>query len=111
MTDEVDARLSRLETQLSRLSDLVERLDARLDARLDTIASDTAVMARHVSFVESVYEQVKRPFFFLMGAVDRHAPGQAPERIAAPPPHASFPPRVIGDSFSNTSLPPTSRSS
>ena len=60
-------RLDRLERQIERLADAV----ARLDSRLDGIATDTTKMANHVNFVERVYASVKRPFFFLMGAVDR----------------------------------------
>jgi hypothetical protein len=67
-------RLDRLERQIERLADAVVRLDARLDG----IATDTTKMANHVNFVERVYASVKRPFFFLMGAVDRVS---APPRI------------------------------
>lgn len=94
---ENDARLARLEKQLARLAVIVEGLDARLQA----ISADTAVMARHVGFVEGIYEQVKRPFFLLCGAVDRYASLLAPATSL----------RGLSDAESNTARPSNSSSS
>lgn len=74
--DDVDKRLERIEEQLIQVTKLIgERLDLeqRLEERLEAIAADASKMASHVGFVESVYERVKRPFFFLMGAIDSRA--------------------------------------
>ncbi len=47
------------------LSEVNQKLDAVL-ARLSQIEKGTDVMVNHVSFVMSVYNAVKLPFFFLM---------------------------------------------
>lgn len=79
-SDDVDKRLGRIEEQLAQVTKLIgecmcKRLDLeeRLEERLEAIAADASTMARHVGFVEAVYARVKRPFFFLMGAIDSRA--------------------------------------
>jgi hypothetical protein len=47
------------------LAEVSKKLDAVL-ARLSQIEKGTDVMVEHVSFVMSVYNTVKLPFFFLM---------------------------------------------
>lgn len=49
----------------AELTEVNKKLDAVL-ARLSQIEQGTDVMVNHVSFVMSVYETVKLPFFFLM---------------------------------------------
>lgn len=51
----------------------IERLEQKVDrilAKLEAMEADTTRMAGHVAFVEGVYDQVKRPFHAVMGAVD-----------------------------------------
>lgn len=114
MADDTQQRLERLEEQLARLTDGMLRLEEHMGARLEGIATDAALMARHVGFVESVYERVKRPFFFLMGAVDRHAPALR-DTTAQPQAALAGPSRCAGDrtddSSSNTVSPSISSSS
>jgi putative N-acetylmannosamine-6-phosphate epimerase len=59
-----------LEKSVAELCRAQQEVVARLaviDRKLDLVAADATKMSAHVSFVESVYEQVKRPFHFLMG--------------------------------------------
>jgi len=84
MADDLDKRLERIEEQLARVTKLLDEcagrrldLEERIEERLGAIAADASKMARHVGFVESVYDRVKRPFFFLMGAIDQRCRGLA----------------------------------
>lgn len=80
----------RIEIKLEELEEKVDRMEQKLDSVLKLLNSmnkDTESMGKHVEFVEGVYEQVKRPFHFVMGAVDRMSRARLvqdePERIAA----------------------------
>jgi len=106
MVDDLDKRLERIEEQLARVTKLLDEcagrrldLEERIEERLGAIAADASKMARHVGFVESVYDRVKRPFFFLMGAIDR-ATIQSDERC-----------RGLADGDWNESAPKTTRPS
>jgi hypothetical protein len=69
-------RICDLEKSVAELCRSQQEIAARLaaiDRKLDLVAADASKMSAHVSFVESIYEQVKRPFHFLMGRADAFA--------------------------------------
>lgn len=66
-------QLDAIEMKLETLQEEVDRVDRKLDEVLGLLRrmnKDTTTMGKHVEFVESVYNQVKKPFHYLMGAVD-----------------------------------------
>lgn len=69
-------RIYDLEKSVAELARSQLEIAARLaviDRKLDLVAADASKMSAHVTFVESIYEQVKRPFHFLMGRADAFA--------------------------------------
>ena len=69
-------RIYDLEKSVAELARSQLEIAARLaviDRKLDLVAADASKMSAHVSFVESIYEQVKRPFHFIMGRADAFA--------------------------------------
>lgn len=69
----MDRALGRVEEKVEELDERMNKIEAKLDSIIEILKSmnkDTESMGKHVEFVESVYDQVKRPFHFLMGSVD-----------------------------------------
>lgn len=66
-------QLDEIEIKIETLQEEVEKLDKKVEKillLLENMNKDTSSMGKHVEFVEGVYNQVKKPFHFLMGAVD-----------------------------------------
>ncbi len=60
-------RLARIEETLAR----IEQTLAQLSGDFDGMQVATQRMDHHISFVESVYQQVRRPFHALMDMAER----------------------------------------
>jgi len=65
--ESVERRLARIEDALTR----VERTLARMNHDVENMQLTTQRMDNHISFVETVYRQVQRPFHALMNAASR----------------------------------------
>lgn len=66
-------QMDEIEIKVETLQEEVEKLEKKVDKillLLQEMNKDTSSMGKHVEFVEGVYQQVKKPFHFLMGAVD-----------------------------------------
>ena len=108
MDNGVLLRLECIETQLKQLTKILEvivreriderHLNERFEESLQAIAADASLMAKHVGFVEAVYDKVQRPFLWLMGTIDRKA-------------IVHYPRGGLKDSAPNTTRPSTSISS
>ena len=48
----------------------IEELEKKIEkiiSKIEEVSIDTKRMHDHITFVEAIYEQIKRPFHFLMG--------------------------------------------
>ena len=66
--------LERVEEKVEELDDRLGKIEDKIDLIIKTLGAmnkDTESMGKHVEFVEGVYNQVKRPFHFLMGSVEQ----------------------------------------
>ena len=66
--------MNRLEEKIEDIDARLEKMEEKIDllvSKLTEIDKDTTSMGKHVEFVEGIYQQVRRPFHFLMGAVEQ----------------------------------------
>ena len=56
---DIDKRVSRLEEKVDKIIELLGGINKNCDK-----------MSNHINFVESIYEQIKRPFHFVMDKVN-----------------------------------------
>lgn len=47
----------------------LERIEKKVDRILELLENDCKKMTDHIDFVESVYDNVKMPFYFIMDKV------------------------------------------
>ena len=66
--------LERVEEKVEEVAERMDKLEAKIESIIKTLEAmnkDTESMGKHVEFVEGVYDQVKRPFHFLMSSVEQ----------------------------------------
>ena len=77
MTDKLETdkmqMTDKLETDIDKIEDLenkFKQLDAKMDRILELLERDCKKMSDHIDFVDSIYEKVKTPFYYLMNRVN-----------------------------------------
>ena len=63
-----------LKIQVNELKQISLEINAKLDKLLqlfETQSTDSKKMSQHIDFIETVYENVKSPFNFIMNAVNK----------------------------------------
>lgn len=66
--EEIATKLDNITQKLDKIDGIEKRLQAMED-KLQFIQDSGVCMNNHISFVESVYETVKYPFFYIMNKI------------------------------------------
>jgi len=62
----IEDNIKGIDDKINALEDKIKAVDAKLDTILELLNSDCAKMRNHIDFVESVYDNVKMPFNYIM---------------------------------------------
>jgi hypothetical protein len=62
--------LDEVKQEISELKQKINDLDTKLTKIVEWIEQDGTKMSNHIDFVENVYENVKKPFHFLIDNVN-----------------------------------------
>lgn len=65
--NDIDAKLVEVELR-------VQRIEQKLDRIIELLERDCKKMVDHIDFVETVYDNVKMPFYYVMDKVSLLAP-------------------------------------
>lgn len=69
----MDKKNSDIDDRVSDIDDRVSMVEEKIDKILEILAGidqNCDKMSNHINFVESIYEQIKRPFHFVMNRVN-----------------------------------------
>jgi len=62
----IEDNIKDIDDKINNLEDKIKKVDVKLDKILELLASDCAKMREHIDFVETVYDNVKMPFNYIM---------------------------------------------
>ena len=67
----ISQEISIIKNEIVELKTQMESINTKLDKILELQTTDCKKMSDHIVFVENVYENVKMPFNYIMGAVNK----------------------------------------